>query len=258
MINIVFNTAKDSKKLQDHDASKHRPLNADERGLDIIPHGSGMGWFSDSRGPFFYNEFSGNFMIETGVDIYRLDGNKGMPKAQFSSAGLLMRNMEQKKGKAVWVMYNIGFQNSFWGREIKVTRKRPPFRFDPYVLMGLKSLSTLYLVPDEYRPGPYRLRLARVNGEVRAYYMDYEGKWRRETPSENMEVMGNGTNIPVEGFSSDEFSPVNFGLEDKVQAGIIANPGMNMKNPFVKFRDSGYRFLYFSAREIESFDECTG
>lgn len=241
--------------LTDFDAARHEGLSPDGTQLTIVPKGGGIGWFSDSKGPMLYHETQGNFVAETSLEIFRKDGRPGAPEAQYSSAGILIRDPNSRFGNERWIMYNIGYQNSFWGREIKVTRPARSIRIDMYRLMGLKSWSTLYLLPSQYVPEVHRLRLARVNGVFRAYFMNASGQWQREAPVSGMEVLGNGVHSSVEGFDKKEFSPRNFGLPDRVQAGIISNPGMNVRNPFVRFRDAYYRFHHFDVRGIENFSE---
>lgn len=256
MVEINFNNEGSIKQLIDNDKSKHSGYLIKDSKLQVIPAGKGIGWFSDSRGSLLYKEISGDFLIETEVEIFKKDGSKGLPKAQFSSAGLLIRNPSEVKGEATWMMYNIGFQNSFWGREIKVTRPNSSFRFDLTYLMGFQSLSTLHMIPAEYRGKKAKLRLGRINNEIRAYFINKNGEWEEEKPTANMESMGNGLNETVCGFNSEEFRPRSFGLNNRVQVGIISNPGMNTKNPLFRFRDSGANFTYLKISPIKSFDEC--
>lgn len=71
-----------------------------------------------------------------------------------------------------------------------------------------------------------------------------------------METMGNGTKIPINGFNTDSFRPKSFGLKDKVQVGIISNPGMNTSKPLSKFRDAAAKNSYFNIYKIDSFEDC--
>jgi len=224
--NFFFTSEEDIKKLTDNETSKHKKFLIKNNKLEVVPAGKGMGWFSDSRGSLLFEECSGNFMLETEVEIFRLDGKSGLPKAQFSSAGLLIRDKLEEKGKATWAMYNIGFQNQFWGREFKITRPTKGFRLEPTYFMGLHSLSTLFMIPSENSTQKVKLRLARVNGEIRAYHLDCKNKWIEERPIKNMEIMGNGIKYPINGIDETNFRPKNFGLADSVQVGIITNPGM--------------------------------
>lgn len=255
-VEITFKNRDSLNNLIDNEKDKHLDYLIRKNRLEVRPAGKGMGWFSDSRGSLLYKEVSGNFLLETEVEIFKLDGTKGIPKAQFSSAGLLIRDADETKGNATWMMYNIGFQNSFWGREIKVTRPKNKFRFNPTYLMGLQSLSTLNMIPVEYTSEPMKLRLARYNNELRAYYKDKHGNWIEEKPTSAMETMGNGVKVPIEGFNSDYFRPVSFGLKDDVQVGIICNPGMKTSNPLIRFRDAAVKFTYFKISNIYNFEDC--
>lgn len=238
----------------DFDSSKHKPFTLDNNKLSIVPDGSGIGWFSDSNGTFLYKDVTGNFMIETEVEIRRIDNMPKYPKAQFSSGGLLIRNPHSKKYNENWLMYNIGYQNSFFGREIKATREANGFRLDPTYFMGYKSLSTLYLIPTEGVTST-KIRIARVNNEIRCFHFCDE-QWLEEVPTNQMEVMGNGVKYPVENFNDKKFRPNQLNLPDNVQVGIIANPGMNVKKPFLKYRDAYMLFSYVLIEKINGFEEC--
>ncbi len=239
--------------LLDLDSSKHERFKVTDNHLMVAGAGSGIGWFSDSCGSFLFEEIRGNILIETEVHIVKKDDGKSCPGAQFSSAGLLFRDTTSAPGKQRWVMYNIGFQNTFYGREIKVTRPSKGFRMDMTYLMGLRSLSTLYLIPGEHTP--VRLRLARIGDEIRAFHF-FEGAWKEEVPTSGMEVMGNGIKYPVEQFNSTSFRPCGLNLPQRIQAGIITNPGMDIRNPFRRYRDSMAEFSYYISRGISSFNEC--
>lgn len=242
------------QKLVDYDKSKHEEMVFKDNKLKVIPKGSGIGWFSDSNGTFLHTKIKGNFLIETEVEIRNKKNEYSMPKAQFSSAGLLIKKAGSEKGDQSWVMYNTGYQNSFFGREIKVTRMSNGFRFDPMYFMGYKSLSTLYLIPSK-NTKTTRLRMAKIGREVRCYYYS-DKQWIEERPTSDMEVMGNGIKYPIDQFNEHLFRPNNLDLPEEVEVGIVINPGMNTKNPFIKFRDAYGLFSYFKSTSIKSFNEC--
>lgn len=240
-------------KLVDNDKSKHKPYIVENEKLKVIPDGKGIGWFSDSKGSFLYQELTDDFMIETSVKV-KQKANNNKQRAQFSSAGLLIRNPLSSPGKENWIMYNIGYQNSFYGREMKVTRPSNGFRFDPMYFIGYRSLSTLYLIPA-LETGFVRLRMARISDEIRFYYFA-DNKWQEEKPTKGIEVMGNGIKYQVDQFNKQEFRPTNLSLPAKLQVGLITNPGMNTRKPWQKYRDSEMLFAYYSYKEIRSFTEC--
>ncbi|MEC9490954.1 MAG: hypothetical protein UMU04_08375 [Halanaerobiales bacterium] len=241
-------------KLVDNDKSRHQPYTLENDNLKVIPAGKGIGWFSDSKGAFLYQKLTGNFMVETSVKVQKKNSINHDQRAQFSSAGLLIRNPESGAGTESWVMYNIGYQNSFYGREIKVTRPSNGLRFDPMYFIGYRSLSTLYLIPSK-ETGFARIRMARVGNQVRCYYCTADS-WQEEKPVSEMEAMGNGLKYPVDQFNEQEFRPTNLLLPDKVQVGIISNPGMDTKRPWKKYRDSEMLFSDYAYKKINSFDEC--
>ncbi len=241
--------------LEDYDASKHEELTIEDGKLKIVAGGEGIGWFSDSQGPLLYKDVTGDFMIETEVSIHRKDGKPGLPEANYSSAGLLVRDPASTHGEASWLMFNIGFQNRFYGRELKVTRPMNiPKEENPFYDVGFHSLSTLYLLPEE-NTDPIKLRVARIGGELRGYYYS-DGKWHEQKPQQGMEVLGNGIQAEVSEFGNGHFRPNGMNLPDTVQAGIIVNPGMDAADITNVKRDGYARFSYVEIAPIASFDEA--
>lgn len=240
--------------LEDNDKTKHEPLSIENGRLKVIGDGEGIGWFSDSQGPLLYKNITGNFVIETEVSIHRKDGKEGLPEGNFSSAGLLIRAPGGSLGEESWLMYNIGFQNRFYGRELKVTRPMNiPKEDNPMYDFGMHSLSTLYLLSEESTKA-MKLRVARIGDEVRSYYYSND-QWNEQKPQQGMEVFGNGINQPVSEFGNGHFRPNKMNLPDTVQAGIIVNPGIDGINLAPK-RDSYALFSYLNIAPIASFEEA--
>lgn len=238
--------------LENNDPSKHEELTIENGRLKVIGDGEGIGWFSDSKGPLLYKDVTGNFMIETEVSIHRKDGQKSLPEGHYSSAGLLIRDSRGSQGQESWLMFNIGFQNQFYGRELKVTRPMNiPKEKNPLYDFGMHSLSTLYLLPEE-NTKPMKLRVARIGGELRSYYFS-GGQWNEQKPQQGMEVFGNGISEQVSEFGNGHFRPNEMNLPETVQAGIMVNPGISIPDLGPK-RDSYALFSYVEIAPISSFD----
>lgn len=249
-----FSADRIAAELKDNDPIKHEKLELENGKLKVVGDGEGIGWFSDSQGPLLYQYVTGDFMIETEVSIHRKDGKAGLPKGHYSSAGLLVRNPASSHGKESWLMFNIGFQSQFYGRELKVTRPmNVPKEENPLYDIGMHSLSTLYLLPEESTE-PMKLRVARVGKELRGYYFS-AGQWNEQMPQQGMEVFGNGIDKPVSQFGNGHFRPNGMNLPEKVQAGIMVNPGISVPD-FAPKRDGYALFSYVSIASISSFEEA--
>jgi len=240
--------------LQDNNPSKHEELAVEDGRLKVVGDGEGIGWFSDSQGALLYKDVTGDFMIETEVSMHRKDGEAGLPEGNFSSAGLLVRAPNGTQGNENWLMFNIGFQNRFYGRELKVTRPMDiPKEDNPLYDLGMHSLSTLYLLPEESTE-PMKLRVARIGDELRSYYFS-DGKWHEQKPQQGMEVFGNGINEVVSEFGNGHFRPNGMNLPDTVQAGIIVNAGIDGAS-FAPKRDGYALFSYVETAPISDFDDA--
>lgn len=70
-----------------------------------------------------------------------------------------------------------------------------------------------------------------------------------------MEVFGNGIDKPVSQFGNGHFRPNGMNLPEKVQAGIMVNPGISVPD-FAPKRDGYALFSYVSIASISSFEEA--
>ena len=240
-------------RLTDNNPAAHTGYQVTDEGTNIFPvkvPGMRDGWFSDGEGSLFYTEVTGDFMVETAATVFRLDGEEGMPSAEFTSAGLMVKKPNDVWGESAWLMYNIGHQRGSWAREMKVTHPSVDAKM---VLPGWNtlSLSTLKLSPAHQEDGLTKLRLARIGDEYRAYYQDEQGIWKQEVPDNVQETVGFGTEIAIEGFNEESLTPTNFGIGNVVHVGIITNSGTRVERS-----DGGGRFGYLHIERIKSFDEA--
>ncbi|MGR3617701.1 MAG: hypothetical protein ACU0BB_16910 [Paracoccaceae bacterium] len=246
-----YDASKILTSFEDNDPSKHEELIIEDGRLKVVGDGEGIGWFSDSQGPLLYKDVTGDFMIQTEVSMHRKDGEAGLPEGNFSSAGLLVRAPGGTQGNENWLMFNIGFQNRFYGRELKVTRPMDvPKEENPLYDVGFHSLSTLYLLPEE-NTEPMKLRVARIGDELRTYYFT-AGKGHEQALQQGMEVFGNGINKPVSEFGNGQFRPNGMNLPETVQAGIMVNAGIDEAS-FAPKRDGYALFSYIEIAPISNF-----
>ena len=85
----------------------------------IVPIQSG--WFGDGKGPFVYKHVTGNFVMQAHVTARNTSNAQNPPSRQYNSAGLLVRDPASVSGSENWLMYNVGFQETFVGTEGKTT-----------------------------------------------------------------------------------------------------------------------------------------
>jgi hypothetical protein len=212
------------------------------------------GWYSDGSGPFLYTSITGDFMIETRVTANKRGATDLLPTAKFTSSGLLIRDPASTTKKMRWVMYNIGYQDKFFGTEAKTTRDYDG-KFHFHNLGGFRSLSTLYLTE---RPGPSteaQLRMCRIGAEFRMFWRrSADSAWAEESQDNTTQVQGNGASNPSPGVvANGPIRMIRPDLPTTVQAGIIANRGGSSD----KNADGESRFDYVRYRRIKTFDACT-
>ncbi|MEM8764230.1 MAG: hypothetical protein AAGD88_10490 [Bacteroidota bacterium] len=241
--------------LQDNDKTKHQPLEIEEGRLKVIASGQGYGWFSDGKGPLLFELLNGDFMIETEVQIKRKNGKKGLPKGNYSSAGILIRNPNSTYAHETWLMYNVGVQKSFYGNEIKVTRPLGAHKKENTMYyLGMHSLSTLFLIPQAHTKR-LKLRVAKIGDELRCYFNTGEN-WVEQKPDSKMELLGNGKKVPVSQFDESQFRPNELNLTGCLQVGLVVNPGYDVKNLRNIKRDGYALFSYYKRKAISDFSEA--
>ncbi len=212
------------------------------------------GWYSDGSGPFLYLPISGDFVVETRVTASKQEAADQVPVGKFSSTGLLIRDPASANEKMRWVMYNIGFQDKFFGTEAKTTRDFDG-KFHFHNMGGFRSLSTLYLTKrDASSPEAY-LRMCRVGPEIRMYFRrGADGSWTEEAQDATTQVQGNGASNPTPGVTAN--GPVRFlrpDLPPLVQVGLIANRGGSSDAK----ADGESRFDFVKFKRVSTFDDCT-
>lgn len=211
------------------------------------------GWYSDGSGPFLYATIAGDFMIETRVSANRRGNPNQMPTARFTSAGLLIRDPESAPERMRWVMYNIGFQDRFFGTEAKTTRDADG-RWHLHRFAGFRSLSTLFLTE---RPGVTPeawLRMCRIGPEIRMFWRRAaDGPWIEESRDATTQVQGNGASDPTPGVTDGgHIRMIRPDLPDTVQAGIIVNRGGSSDRQ----ADGEGRFDYVRYSRVADFADC--
>ena len=209
------------------------------------------GWYSDRSGPLLHRVVSGDFLVETRVRAVRAGSTGERPIGSFNSSGLVIRDPASSLGQMRWVMYNIGFQDTFYGTEAKSTVPEIGV-FHPHRLAGFRSASTLWLTPVPDGVVEARLRMCRVGGEIRMYrQLPGETGWQEETRTAATQAQGNGLSRPTPGVG--DTGPIRFrrdDMPDTVQVGLITNPGFPPNDGEGQFAD-------LRLRRISGFEACT-
>lgn len=80
------------------------------------------GWFEDDKGPFLFQMVTGDFVARTYVRAVNRNNPVVPPTAQYNSTGFVARDPASVVGgQENWVMYNVGYQETFTGSEGKTT-----------------------------------------------------------------------------------------------------------------------------------------
>ena len=147
------------------DPAQYSVLDIDETkpGMLTLEPNHTQGWFEDGDAPFLFKEIAGDFVVETHVTALSRNDLSSPPSQQYNSAGLLVRDGAATPGDEDWLMYNIGYQETFVGTEGKTTQD---------------SQSILTLTPGA---NAGRLRICRVGSDYQMYrWLDGETSWTLE------------------------------------------------------------------------------
>lgn len=146
-------------------------------------------WYSDSEGPLLYRTVTGDFVVETDVNVGRRDDPSQPPRGGFNAGGLLVRDPASARRGQRWIMYNLGHQVDSFAREVKTTRPG-----------AAESLSTLYLIQTAAGVRGGRLRICRL-GEALRFFHQHPGEagWTEEAYGPGTSPLGNGGGEPTPG-----------------------------------------------------------
>jgi hypothetical protein len=130
---------------------------------NLVIEPTSSGWYGEQEGPFVYKDVTGDFVVE--IQVAALDEtNPSTPASDpYHSAGIVARDPSSDTGTQDWIMYDVGYQDSFLGTEGKTTTS---------------SMSVLTLIPG-YHSG--RLRVCRVGEDMHLLrWLDDESGWTEE------------------------------------------------------------------------------
>ncbi len=178
---------------------------------------AGNAWFTDNEGPLYFRRVTGDFVAETSATLGTSADLRTTPTrpGAFSGAGFVVRDPSSARGRARWVMYDIGYQDSAVALEIKTTT--------PGTGTTPGSRSTLYLNDTPSATNTARLRVCRVGDSLRFFHRyASESTWTEERFNRKgavpTRVIGNGPrperseNAPLRFDRPDLPSTVQLGL----------------------------------------------
>jgi hypothetical protein len=204
-------------------------------------------WYSDTSGTLLYSYVKGDFMVETKLTSNLRSEIKARSRSRFTSAGLAVRDPAGTVGKMRWVVYDFGFQDSYFGTEIKTTRNSSGFSID--TLLGNSSLSTWFLNPVEGSSNAAEMRICRVGAELRFFIRPAgTATWHEEMNGANTKREGSSELVP--GLKDNQ--PLRLrrvDLPETVQVGVISN-----NIDLDATGESRYDYLRFT--RISNFDGC--
>jgi hypothetical protein len=204
-------------------------------------------WYSDTSGTLLYAYVKGDFMVETKLTSNLRSDTKARSRSRFTSAGLAVRDAASSIGKMRWVVYDFGFQDLYFGTEVKTTRNSSGLSID--TLLGNSSLSTWFLNPVEGSSNAAEMRICRVGAELRFFIRPMgTATWREETYGANTKRDGSSELVP--GLKDNQ--PLRLqrvDLPETVQVGVMSN-NINLDAT----GESRYDYLRFA--RISNFDGC--
>lgn len=104
--------------------ARHSLLDIDQTraGHLVIEPTANNGWFEDDKGPLLFQLVTGDFVARTYVRAANRNSPSNPPTAQFNSTGFVARDPASVVGGSEnWLMYNVGYQDTFGGSEGKTT-----------------------------------------------------------------------------------------------------------------------------------------
>ena len=123
--------------------------------LEVVPEPLNENhWFEEAQGPYLHRSVSGDFVVETLVQV-ATPNDSNPPEVGYNSAGFVIRDPAGGPGTENWIMYNIGAQSA-----------AVPFGVEAKTTVNSNSMLELFAV----EPAPYRLRVCRRGSELRYFY----------------------------------------------------------------------------------------
>jgi regulation of enolase protein 1 (concanavalin A-like superfamily) len=204
-------------------------------------------WFSDTSGAMLYAYVSGDFMVESKVTANLCSDITQRSNTTYSSAGLVMRDPTSSPGKMRWVVYNAGFQDGYFGTELKTTRDSAGGFALEAMVTGNNSLSTWFSNKIEGSSNEAQLRICRVGPELRFFIRPTgESAWREETRTASTVRAGSDADVP----GLLETGPNRLQRTDlpaMLQVGVMANTSDTTEG----------RYDHLRFTRIANFENCT-
>jgi regulation of enolase protein 1 (concanavalin A-like superfamily) len=202
-------------------------------------------WYSDQTGPFVYEYVSGDFMIETKVTSRQRNDLSKQSNQTYSSGGLVIRDPSSIQGSMKWIVYNLGYQDGFFGTELKTTT--PSTGFNLSSLIGTSSNSVWYSNKVQDSSNQASLRTCRIGNEIRSYSrFDDKDAWLEQQYTSTTLKAGSG--VAVQGAEINKpLRLIRSDFANTLQVGLMTNDGSGQ---------SESAFDYFNVSRIQSFDVC--
>jgi hypothetical protein len=229
------------------DPINSNPLEIKESKLIIKNSPNNSIWFSDTSGVFAYQNVSGNFMLETqSISALKSDHTK-RSNSTYSSAGIIVRDASSKSGQMKWLAYNQGYQDQFYGTELKTTTpQNSQFGLDN--ILGNSSQSNWFSNKIEGESNELKQRVCKVGKEFRFYTFDIKNnKWVEEMWNDQTVTVGENKNPEV-----TKGNPIRItrqDLSDTLQVGLMSNDGSNGGLSISKFN-------YINYTKLSDFQKC--
>jgi regulation of enolase protein 1 (concanavalin A-like superfamily) len=204
-------------------------------------------WFSDTSGSMLYAYIGGDFMVETKVTANLRSDLTQQSNTTYSSAGLIVRDPISAPSKMRWLVYNIGFQDGYFGTELKTTRDGTGGFELEALFSGNNSNSTWFSNKLENSSNQAQLRICRVGSEFR-FLIKPTGQttWLEET--KNASTVRAGSNAEVPGLLEDAAIRLQrTDLPTVLQVGVMANTSDTTEG----------RYDYLRFQRINNFEMCS-
>jgi hypothetical protein len=204
-------------------------------------------WFSDTSGAMLYAYIGGDFMVETKVTANLRTDIVQRSNTTYASAGLIVRDPLSTPSKMRWLVYNIGFQDGYFGTELKTTRDSAGGFELEAIFSGNNSSSTWFSNKLEGSSNEAQLRICRIGSEFRFLIKPTgETTWREETKMTSTVRAGSTADVPGL-LETGSIRLQRTDLPSMLQVGVMANTSDTTEG----------RYDHLRFKRINNFESCS-